>query len=146
MPRIVVAGAVLCAAAAAGAQDRTMPPEAERQLARDDLQRDRRDQIRLHHRRHHSCRRGGREAPQGGRLPGSRHLRRRRDPTKSNLVVRYHGTGRASPILLLAHTDVVEAKREDWSMDPFVSPKKTATSTAAASATTKRRRRSGSPT
>jgi len=23
------------------------------------------------------------------------------------------------PILLLAHTDVVEAKREDWSMDPF---------------------------
>src|SRR3954467_10359408 len=41
-------------------------------------------------------------------------------PTKANLVVRYHGTGRRKPILLLAHTDVVEAKREDWSMDPFV--------------------------
>ncbi len=40
-------------------------------------------------------------------------------PTKANLVVRYHGTGAAKPILLLAHTDVVEAKREDWSMDPF---------------------------
>jgi acetylornithine deacetylase/succinyl-diaminopimelate desuccinylase-like protein len=40
-------------------------------------------------------------------------------PTKANLVVRYHGTGRRRPILLLAHTDVVEAKREDWSMDPF---------------------------
>ena len=40
-------------------------------------------------------------------------------PTKANLVVRYHGTGRGKPILLLAHTDVVEAKREDWSMDPF---------------------------
>jgi acetylornithine deacetylase/succinyl-diaminopimelate desuccinylase-like protein len=40
-------------------------------------------------------------------------------PTKANLVVRYHGTGRLKPILLLAHTDVVEAKREDWSMDPF---------------------------
>jgi acetylornithine deacetylase/succinyl-diaminopimelate desuccinylase-like protein len=40
-------------------------------------------------------------------------------PTKANLVVRYHGTGRRKPILLLAHTDVVEAKREDWSMDPF---------------------------
>jgi acetylornithine deacetylase/succinyl-diaminopimelate desuccinylase-like protein len=39
--------------------------------------------------------------------------------TKANLVVRYHGTGAAKPILLLAHTDVVEAKREDWSMDPF---------------------------
>ena len=39
--------------------------------------------------------------------------------TKYNLVVRYHGTGARKPILLLAHTDVVEAKREDWSMDPF---------------------------
>ena len=39
--------------------------------------------------------------------------------TKYNLVVRYHGTGKRKPILLLAHTDVVEAKREDWSMDPF---------------------------
>lgn len=41
-------------------------------------------------------------------------------PNKANLVVRYRGTGRLRPILLLAHTDVVEAKREDWSMDPFV--------------------------
>jgi len=40
-------------------------------------------------------------------------------PKKANLVVRYHGTGASKPILLLAHTDVVEAKREDWSMDPF---------------------------
>jgi acetylornithine deacetylase/succinyl-diaminopimelate desuccinylase-like protein len=40
-------------------------------------------------------------------------------PAKANLVVRYKGTGRRRPLLLLAHTDVVEAKREDWSMDPF---------------------------
>ena len=40
-------------------------------------------------------------------------------PTKANLVVRYRGTGGRRPILLLAHTDVVEAKREDWTMDPF---------------------------
>jgi len=40
-------------------------------------------------------------------------------PKKCNLVVRYHGTGAKKPLLLLAHTDVVEAKREDWSMDPF---------------------------
>src|SRR4051794_16567235 len=40
-------------------------------------------------------------------------------PTKANLVVRYHGTGARRPLLLLAHTDVVEAKRGDWSMDPF---------------------------
>jgi acetylornithine deacetylase/succinyl-diaminopimelate desuccinylase-like protein len=41
-------------------------------------------------------------------------------PRKANLVVRYHGAGRRKPILLLAHTDVVEALREDWSTDPFV--------------------------
>ncbi len=40
-------------------------------------------------------------------------------PAKDNVVVRYHGTGPRKPILLLAHTDVVEAKREDWSIDPF---------------------------
>jgi acetylornithine deacetylase/succinyl-diaminopimelate desuccinylase-like protein len=40
-------------------------------------------------------------------------------PTKFNVVVRYRGTGARKPILLLAHTDVVEAKREDWTMDPF---------------------------
>ncbi len=42
------------------------------------------------------------------------------NPKKANLVVRYHGTGARKPLLLIAHTDVVEAKREDWSMDPFV--------------------------
>ena len=41
------------------------------------------------------------------------------DPRKANLVVRYHGRGARKPILLVAHTDVVEAKREDWSIDPF---------------------------
>ena len=40
-------------------------------------------------------------------------------PTKANLVVRYRGTGASKPLLLLAHTDVVEARREDWSTDPF---------------------------
>jgi acetylornithine deacetylase/succinyl-diaminopimelate desuccinylase-like protein len=40
-------------------------------------------------------------------------------PHKANLVVRYRGTGGARPLLLLAHLDVVEAKREDWSVDPF---------------------------
>jgi acetylornithine deacetylase/succinyl-diaminopimelate desuccinylase-like protein len=40
-------------------------------------------------------------------------------PRKANLVVRFHGAGDRKPLLLLAHSDVVEAKREDWSMDPF---------------------------
>src|SRR5512134_1004809 len=40
-------------------------------------------------------------------------------PRKGNLIVRYRGTGARRPILLLAHLDVVEARREDWSLDPF---------------------------
>lgn len=38
---------------------------------------------------------------------------------KGNLVARLRGTGARKPILLLAHLDVVEAKPEDWSVDPF---------------------------
>ena len=40
-------------------------------------------------------------------------------PRKGNLVARLRGTGARRPILLLAHLDVVEARREDWSVDPF---------------------------
>jgi acetylornithine deacetylase/succinyl-diaminopimelate desuccinylase-like protein len=42
-------------------------------------------------------------------------------PTKGNLVVRYRarGAGAAKPILLLAHLDVVAARREEWPRDPF---------------------------
>jgi acetylornithine deacetylase/succinyl-diaminopimelate desuccinylase-like protein len=40
-------------------------------------------------------------------------------PKNLNLVVRYRGNGARKPILLLAHLDVVEAKREDWTYDPF---------------------------
>src|SRR5438309_7109394 len=40
-------------------------------------------------------------------------------PRKGNLVARMRGTGAKKPILLLAHIDVVEAKREDWTTDPF---------------------------
>ena len=38
---------------------------------------------------------------------------------KGNLVARLHGTGANKPFILLAHLDVVEAKRSDWTMDPF---------------------------
>jgi acetylornithine deacetylase/succinyl-diaminopimelate desuccinylase-like protein len=41
-------------------------------------------------------------------------------PRKGNLVVRLHGTGVARPILFIGHLDVVEARRSDWSFDPFV--------------------------
>jgi len=38
---------------------------------------------------------------------------------KGNLVARLHGTGAHRPLLLIGHLDVVEARREDWSVDPF---------------------------
>ena len=41
------------------------------------------------------------------------------NPKKKNLVVRLHGTGKYKPVLLMGHLDVVEARREDWTTDPF---------------------------
>jgi acetylornithine deacetylase/succinyl-diaminopimelate desuccinylase-like protein len=101
------------------AQDRTMPPEAERQLARDIYQ----EMIAVNS-----------GYTTGSTTPVAENVAKRlraegfpeadifvggASPKKANLVVRYHGTGRLKPILLLAHTDVVEAKREDWTIDPF---------------------------
>lgn len=40
-------------------------------------------------------------------------------PKKGNMVLRFKGDGSKKPMLLLAHIDVVEAKREDWKTDPF---------------------------
>jgi len=38
---------------------------------------------------------------------------------KKNLIARLRGTGAHQPVLLIGHLDVVEARREDWSTDPF---------------------------
>jgi acetylornithine deacetylase/succinyl-diaminopimelate desuccinylase-like protein len=38
---------------------------------------------------------------------------------KKNVVLRYHGSGARQPILFVGHLDVVEARREDWTSDPF---------------------------
>jgi acetylornithine deacetylase/succinyl-diaminopimelate desuccinylase-like protein len=44
------------------------------------------------------------------------------NPRKGNLVARLRGRPGSTlkPVLILCHTDVVEAKREDWTTDPFV--------------------------
>ncbi|HEY0757801.1 MAG TPA: M20/M25/M40 family metallo-hydrolase [Acidisarcina sp.] len=41
------------------------------------------------------------------------------NPRKGNMVARLRGTGAHKPILLIGHIDVVEARREDWSTNPF---------------------------
>ena len=40
---------------------------------------------------------------------------------KGNMVARYRGRANSKlrPILIIGHTDVVEARREDWTTDPF---------------------------
>jgi acetylornithine deacetylase/succinyl-diaminopimelate desuccinylase-like protein len=38
---------------------------------------------------------------------------------KKNLVARYRGTGQRKPVLFIGHLDVVEARREDWTTEPF---------------------------
>ena len=40
-------------------------------------------------------------------------------PKKGNMVARLRGTGARKPLLMICHLDVVEARREDWSVDPF---------------------------
>jgi len=40
-------------------------------------------------------------------------------PRKGNLVARLRGSGKKKPVLWICHLDVVEARREDWTMDPF---------------------------
>jgi acetylornithine deacetylase/succinyl-diaminopimelate desuccinylase-like protein len=44
------------------------------------------------------------------------------NPRKGNLVARLRGRPGSTlkPALIICHTDVVEAKREDWTTDPFV--------------------------
>jgi acetylornithine deacetylase/succinyl-diaminopimelate desuccinylase-like protein len=118
MTRAAFCIAVL-AATTVQAQERGMPPEADRQLARAIYK----EMIEI---------KSG--FTTGATTPVAEAVAKRlkaagfpdkdifvggASPTKANIVVRYHGTGREKPLLLLAHTDVVEAKREDWSMDPF---------------------------
>ena len=40
---------------------------------------------------------------------------------KANMVARYRGRAgsKLKPVLIIGHLDVVEARREDWSTDPF---------------------------
>jgi acetylornithine deacetylase/succinyl-diaminopimelate desuccinylase-like protein len=38
---------------------------------------------------------------------------------KGNMVARLRGTGARKPVLIIGHLDVVEARREDWTTDPF---------------------------
>src|SRR5215475_3146701 len=41
------------------------------------------------------------------------------NPQRLNFVARLRGSGKARPLLLIAHSDVVPADRSQWSVDPL---------------------------
>ena len=67
----------------------------------------------------------GRETPAAEFLAG--YLRRAGvepelvgpDPERLNLVARIEGRGEGPSLMLIAHTDVVPAPSEDWTVPPF---------------------------
>ncbi|HEX4683923.1 MAG TPA: M20/M25/M40 family metallo-hydrolase, partial [Gemmatimonadaceae bacterium] len=119
MRRIFACAVFPLLASTAAAQSRTMPPDRDRELARSIYK----EMVEIK-----SGYTTGATTPvaeaaarrlKAAGFPESDIFVGGPTPKKANLVVRYHGTGHGKPILLLAHTDVVEAKREDWSLDPF---------------------------
>ncbi|HLW23503.1 MAG TPA: M20/M25/M40 family metallo-hydrolase [Steroidobacteraceae bacterium] len=97
-----------------------LPPPADRQLARDMLK----TLVEINTTHSHGSTAAA-EAIQGWLLSaGFTHqeltlIAPPDHPTKGNLIVRYPGRGRGRPVLFMGHLDVVEAKPEDWSVDPF---------------------------
>ena len=114
-PRLLVAALMLLPAVGTG---QALPPPAHRELARAIFQ----ELIQINTTRDSGATRAAAALAQrlkaGGfsaeavQLVGPK-------PRKQNLVVRLRGRAKAQPILFLAHLDVVEARREDWSVDPF---------------------------
>jgi acetylornithine deacetylase/succinyl-diaminopimelate desuccinylase-like protein len=110
-----VLGSALTARAAA-----PLPPAADQQLARDMLK----TLVEINTTHAH----GSTEAAKAiqtwlltaGFAPGDvTFLAPDSHPTKGNVVVRYRGKHPGKAVLFLGHLDVVEAKPEDWSTDPF---------------------------
>ena len=101
------------------AVSQTLPPPAHRELARAILE----ELVEINTVRDSGATRAAtalaKRLTAGGFPSGDLHLVGPK-PHKQNLVVRLRGRGKGQPILFLAHLDVVEARREDWTLDPFV--------------------------
>jgi acetylornithine deacetylase/succinyl-diaminopimelate desuccinylase-like protein len=115
---ILAAALALLPGALSGQSRQILPPPVHRQLAREILQ----ELIEIN------------TVRDSGATPAAEALARRLraggfsaddvhlvgpKPRKQNLVVRLRGRGKAEPILFIAHLDVVEARPEDWSVEPF---------------------------
>jgi acetylornithine deacetylase/succinyl-diaminopimelate desuccinylase-like protein len=108
------------AAAAGAASPAPLPPPADQQLARDMLK----SLVEINTTHEHGSTEAA-KAIQGwlmsaGFAAGDVILIAPSDhPSKGNVLVRYRGKRSTDPVLFLGHLDVVEAKPEDWSVDPF---------------------------
>jgi acetylornithine deacetylase/succinyl-diaminopimelate desuccinylase-like protein len=105
-----------CGTAAAA----TLPPPADRQLARDMLK----TLVEVNTTHEHGSTEAA-KAIQGWLLSAGflaqdvTFIAPEDHPTKGNVVVRYRGEHSGKRVLFMGHLDVVEAKPEDWSTDPF---------------------------
>jgi acetylornithine deacetylase/succinyl-diaminopimelate desuccinylase-like protein len=114
-PRLLAVGLTLLPALGSS---QTLPPPAHRQLARDIFQ----QLIEINTAGDSGTTRAAEALAQrlkAARFPNSDVVLAGPNPQKQNLVVRLRGRGRGEPILFLAHLDVVAARREDWSVEPF---------------------------
>jgi acetylornithine deacetylase/succinyl-diaminopimelate desuccinylase-like protein len=104
----------------ASAQSPPLPPPADRQLARDMLK----TLVEINTTHAHGSTAAA-EAIQGWLLSAGfaredvTLIAPADHPTKGSVIVRYRGRGHGRPVLFMGHLDVVEAKPEDWSFDPF---------------------------
>ena len=118
-----LASALLTAASAATSAATPVPPDADRDLARGIL----RELIDINTTHEHGSTAAAqvlqRQLTSAGFAPEDVAFVVPADkPTKGNVVVRYRAKPSRkplSPVLFLGHLDVVEARREDWSTDPF---------------------------
>lgn len=114
--RLIAAAALLLSPVALWGQ--TLPPPAHQQLAREIFH----QLIEINTTRDSGATRAAQalagRLTAGGFEDRDVHLAGPK-PHKQNLVVTLRGRGKGKPILFLAHLDVVEALREDWSVDPF---------------------------
>jgi acetylornithine deacetylase/succinyl-diaminopimelate desuccinylase-like protein len=114
-PLLITAALLLRALPAAG---QSLPPPGHRELARAILE----ELVEINTVRDSGATRAAtalaKRLAAGGFPPENVHLVGPK-PHKQNLVVRLRGRSKRKPILFLAHLDVVEARREDWSLDPF---------------------------
>ena len=117
---VLAASTLACAQVLRASAAAPLPPAVDQQLARDMLK----GLVEINTTHAH----GSTEAAKAiqswllsaGFAPGDVLLLAPPDhPTKGSVVVRYRGRQSGRAVLFMGHLDVVEAKPEDWSVDPF---------------------------